>query len=239
VYFIVHGPLLFLRKAGPTVALEKNEHDLRLAMPILNPEEEQRLARHYAGLSDGELEKIAAEKSSLTDAAAQALATEMNTRGLGGLLRTGQPEAEANPVGDHYGPVLVTIRQFRDLPEALLAKGVLDSGGVESFLADDNMVRMDWFISNLLGGVKLQVAPEDVVEATQLLETPIPSEFSVDGMGEFVQPTCPKCGSLEIAFEQLNKPVAYTSAWLGVPIPLQRNSWKCSDCGARWIDDEE
>ena len=208
-------------------------------MPILNPDEEQRLARHYAGLSDGELEKIAADKSSLTDEAAQALATEMNTRGLGGLRRTGRPDAEANPADDLSGPALVTIRQFRDLPEALLAKGVLDSGGVESFLADDNMVRMDWFISNLLGGVKLQVAPEDVEAASQLLDTPIPPGFTVDGMGEFSRPTCPKCGSLEIAFEQLNKPVAYTSAALGVPIPLQNNSWKCSDCGARWVDDDE
>ncbi len=208
-------------------------------MPILNPDEERRLARHYAGLSDGELEKIAADKSSLTETAVRALATELNTRGLVRLPSTGRPEAETNPVHNHSGPALVTIRQFRDLPEALLAKGVLDSGGVESFLADDNMVRMDWFISNLLGGVKLQVAPEDVIEATQLLESPIPSEFSIDGVGEFIQPTCPKCGSLDIAFEQLNKPVAYTSAALGVPIPLQSNSWKCSDCGARWIDEEQ
>ena len=52
---------------------------------------------------------------------------------------------------------LVTIRNFRDLHEALLAKGSLESSGIESFLADENMVHMDWLISNLLGGVKLKV----------------------------------------------------------------------------------
>ena len=50
---------------------------------------------------------------------------------------------------------LVTIRQFRDLPEALLAKGSLESAGIACFLADENMVRLDWFISNFVGGVKL------------------------------------------------------------------------------------
>ena len=52
---------------------------------------------------------------------------------------------------------LVMIRQFRDLPEALLAKGSLESAGIEAFLVDDNMVRIDWFLSNLLGGIKLSV----------------------------------------------------------------------------------
>ncbi len=43
----------------------------------------------------------------------------------------------------------------------MLAKGKLDSEGLESFLADDNTVRMDWLWSNLLGGIKLLVDPED------------------------------------------------------------------------------
>jgi len=43
---------------------------------------------------------------------------------------------------------MVTVRQFRDLPEALLARDSLVSAGIEAELADDNMVRMDWFISN-------------------------------------------------------------------------------------------
>jgi hypothetical protein len=208
-------------------------------MTVFGPEEERRLARHYAGLSGGELEKIAADGSSLTSTALEALTAEISARGLTTVPKTEIAEPHTDlPEGDS-GPALVTIRQFRDLPEALLAKGVLDSGDVNSFLADDNMVRMDWFISNLLGGVKLQVAPEDVEAATELLDTPIPPGFAVDGMGEFNQPACPKCGSLEIAFEQLNQPVAYTSAALGVPIPLQNNSWKCDECGARWVDDED
>src|SRR5882672_7722622 len=64
---------------------------------------------------------------------------------------------------------LVTIRKFRDLPEALLAKGRLESSGIESFLADDNMVHMDWLISNLLGGVKLKVEAANAEIANEIL----------------------------------------------------------------------
>jgi len=69
---------------------------------------------------------------------------------------------------------LVTIRNFRDLPEALLAQGRLESSGIESFLADDNMIRMDWLISNLLGGVKLKVEEANVEIAEEILSQEIP-----------------------------------------------------------------
>ena len=114
----------------------------------------------------------------------------------------------------------MSIRRFRDLPEALLAKGSLEASGIECFLTDDNMVRMDWFISNRLGGVKLAVNQEDVEAANAILDEPMPETLDVEGFGEYEQPRCPECQSLDVNFEQLNRKVAYTSAWLGVPIPL-------------------
>lgn len=75
---------------------------------------------------------------------------------------------------------LVTIRQFRDLHEALFAKGSLDASGIESFLADANMVHMDWLISNLLGGVKLQVDKADVTAAHKVLNQFAESEKGLD-----------------------------------------------------------
>ena len=134
---------------------------------------------------------------------------------------------------------LVTIKRFRDLPDSLLAKGAPEPVGIDFFLVDENIIRMDWFISNLIGGVKLPVAPEDVEEANEILDLAIPPEFAVDGMEDFVQPACPKCGSLDMAFETINKPVALTTAWVIAPIPLPRDSWKCGDCGARWVEEPD
>ena len=134
---------------------------------------------------------------------------------------------------------VVSIRQFRDLPEALLAKGALDSAEIESFLVDDNMIRMDWFYSNLVGGIKLCVKQEDADAALDLLEQSIPEEFEVEGIGQYQQPRCPKCQSLDIAFEDLNQPVAWVSAYaLGFPIALRRERWVCHSCGERWRPEE-
>jgi Putative prokaryotic signal transducing protein len=72
---------------------------------------------------------------------------------------------------------LVTIRKFRDLPEALLAQGRLESSGIQAFLFDDNMVRMDWLISNMLGGVKLKVEEANVEIAEEILSQEITEDF--------------------------------------------------------------
>ena len=68
---------------------------------------------------------------------------------------------------------LVTIRVFVDLSEALLAKGSLESAGIECFLIDDNMVRLDWFMVNVFGGIKLKVAAEDAETAQAFLNRPM------------------------------------------------------------------
>ena len=75
---------------------------------------------------------------------------------------------------------LVTIRKFRDLPDALLAQGRLEASGIESFLADDNMVRMDWLISNLLGGIKLKVEESNVEVAEEILSQEFPDVPDAD-----------------------------------------------------------
>jgi len=196
----------------------------------LDPEQErQRLAEQYAGMADGELEALARDPSSLTDDARQALQSELGRRQLGPDSDEVSPQTEETTWED-----LVIVREFRDLPEALLAKGSLESAGIECFLVDDNMVRMDWFLSNLVGGIKLGVRPEDADVAVKLLEHPLPESFEVEGVGTYEQPTCPQCHSLDVSCETLNKPVAYASAWAGVPIPVRRKRWKCHACGHDW-----
>src|SRR5882762_317201 len=89
---------------------------------------------------------------------------------------------------------LVTLRHFRDIPEAFFAKGKLESSGIECVLADDNLVRMDWLWSNVIGGMRLQVKREDAEEAEVALTEPAPAEFTEDEVGElYVQPHCPRC----------------------------------------------
>ncbi|WP_298438349.1 hypothetical protein [Geobacter sp.] len=52
---------------------------------------------------------------------------------------------------------LVTIAQYRDLPEAGLAKSKLEAAGIVCFLDNEYTVGANWLYSNALGGVKLNV----------------------------------------------------------------------------------
>jgi transposase-like protein len=72
-----------------------------------------------------------------------------------------------------------------------------------------------------------------------LIDQRPPDRFDVEGAGEFQQPHCPQCESVDISFNELNKRVAFVSAFLGLPIPLKRKGWKCHSCGHSWrqIDD--
>jgi Putative prokaryotic signal transducing protein len=196
--------------------------------------ERRRLADNYAGMTDGELLKLAHNPESLTEFACDALEEELDRRDLEPsedefLDAPPQPQLELRE--------LVTIRQFRDLPEALLAKGSLESAGIECFLADENLVRLDWFISNFVGGIKLNVHPEDEANARKILDEPILEGLYVQGVGLYEQPRCPKCQSLDVNYQELDRPIAYMSAFLRVPIPIQRPAWHCHACDAEWEDE--
>jgi hypothetical protein len=197
-------------------------------------EKRNQVAQLYAGMSDTELKTLADEAWSLTEMGKEALRAELRRRGLEfELAAAAAPEIQSSS--------LVTLCQFRDLPGALLAKGFLESAGVESFLIDETTIRMDWLWSNLLGGVKLCVNQEDADVAAQILSQEIPDKFSVEGTAEFEQPRCPQCQSLNISFEDLDKRVAYAGMlFVGFPISLHRRRWKCQSCGYVWqsTDDE-
>ena len=198
------------------------------------PEQErERLAGVYSAMSEEELQKIAQSGDELSEVGADVLKVEIARRGLA---------IEILPPPGFDVPELnqtVTLRQFRDLPEALIARGSLESAGIHAYLVDDNMIRMDWFYSNLLGGVKLKVQAEDVEAATEILNQPIPDRIEVDGVGSYEQPKCPKCQSLDISFMELNKFLSYGSAYVGIPVPVSKHAWTCHACGQEWEETED
>jgi Putative prokaryotic signal transducing protein len=229
-------------------------------MPKIDPElERQRLIAFYAGQMDGELEKVAGQAYELTPVAREQLRAELAKRGLTPKFiqeapflakRVAVPEPGDPPPPEPPPEVMetedgelehrerVTIRRFRDLPEALLAQGLLNSAGIDAVLADDNMVRLDWFWSNMIGGVRLRVDPENVDAANEILDQPIPESFDATGTGEYQLPSCPKCQSLDVTFRELNQPASFLPAFLIAPIPIHRRAWRCRACNVEWEDDE-
>ena len=180
-------------------------------MTMPTPEQERlRIAGVYSAMSDEELGQIADSGDELSAIAHAAFQAEATKRGLKIEIapQRGEDIFEFNET--------VTLRQFRDLPDALLAKGSLESAGIQVYLVDDNMIRMDWFISNLLGGIKLKVRAEDAEAASEILNQPIPAMLDVEGVGNFEQPRCPRCQSLDVAFIE------------------HMHGWTCRACGNEW-----
>ena len=130
----------------------------------------------------------------------------------------------------------VTLWRYRDLPEALIAKAKLESADIGCFLADENMIRLSWFWSNALGGLRLQVSDADAGYALALMGEEIPASFSAEEIGEeYVQPVCPACQSRDVSFEPFNRSVALLFLWfISLPVWIPTKSWKCEDCGRRW-----
>jgi hypothetical protein len=75
-----------------------------------------------------------------------------------------------------HTPELVTIRRFGNMSEALLAKGCLESAGIECFLADTNITRLEWPISR---GMRLQVSPNDAETAIAFLNQSATGDLSI------------------------------------------------------------
>ena len=140
----------------------------------------RQLMERYCEMSDGELEQLAAEAHSLTDAARSALQREVSRRGLsykldshgGALTETPAPRKNglARTEEVEYRE-LATIGRFNDLATASLARGFLESAGIQTFLVDDHVGQLAGaFGSSAYGGIKLQVSVEDVEAAVRLLE---------------------------------------------------------------------
>jgi hypothetical protein len=194
-------------------------------------DERRRLAELYSSLTEGELRKIAEDPQSLTAPAIDTLSSEFARRNLTLNLDV-LPRPEPHP----DVPDLVIIRRFGVLPDALLAKGALESAGIECFFDDANIVRMDWFISNAVGGVKLLVRPDDLAVANEILNQRIPATLDVPDVGEYHQPRCPKCESLDVISEVVKKVDEEVSTESDPNAPSYQRGWKCESCGHAWPD---
>lgn len=137
----------------------------------------------------------------------------------------------------------VTVRAYRDLSEAAVARGVLEQAGIPCELQDVNTVTANWAWSNAIGGVKLQVPRSLVDRAEAVLCQPIPADFVTDGSEVFVQPACVRCGSLHVMTYDLDRKIKADLTGVGglplvVGLPallmVEKAVWKCETCGCKW-----
>jgi hypothetical protein len=200
---------------------------------IHNDSSEPKFADIYHPMSDLELQELAADWHDLIDEARHALKAEFANRDLEFI----EPPLPVEPLAEYRD--LVTIRRYRDLSEAIVARAVLESAGIFCFLKDENLVRLEWQISNFVGGIRLQVGAADVEAAEAVLAQPVPDSIDIPDQPDFKQPRCPRCSSTDIAWERQGRKAALVSLHLfSLPAPRGSESWHCSSCDLRWVEEE-
>lgn len=131
------------------------------------------------------------------------------------------------------------VATFSTLGEAEAAKSALHAAGIESWIADENMVSVDWMYSNAVGGVKLVVADEDAGEAEAVLANAASSEEETPPQApEIAEPHCPRCGATEIYHIHWRRLRAisllgFFAAIIVVPLWLVLPKWQCDRCSLR------
>jgi len=228
-------------------------------MTRIDPERErQRLVQRYSAMSDLELQKAGRNPAALTEIAFAALQQEMDQRGLEwpgkgiswASLHPAIPIVSSVPAEEKSGAELsqaltsdsehpdggpMVVRRYRDMPEAFVARAALESAGIGCYLFDEVVIGMDWFWSNALGNLRLVVRRGEADEAKKILDEETPEKFDVEGIGEYEQPRCPLCGSLDVSGEELIKKIAFPALlFLGLPILINEKGWHCHACDHRW-----
>ena len=74
---------------------------------------------------------------------------------------------------------LVTVETFSSSWEAQLARACLEAEGIHSVIADEHFHRLYSALTSTLGGVRLQVRPEDAERAADLLRNRRPLFYLV------------------------------------------------------------
>jgi Putative prokaryotic signal transducing protein len=74
---------------------------------------------------------------------------------------------------------LVTIETFSSAWEAQLARASLEAEGIDAVIADEHFLRLYGALTSTLGGVRLQVRPEDADRASELLRNRRPFLYVV------------------------------------------------------------
>lgn len=133
---------------------------------------------------------------------------------------------------------LVTIKTYTYPHELYIERGKLESEGISTFLKDEITVQVYNFYSNAVGGVKLQVFPDDVERALEILETvknntPEPVTLSKKEIHD--KTLCPFCGSDDIGkMKKANWLTLIPFLVIGFILPVFKNSYLCFKCNRRW-----
>ncbi len=126
---------------------------------------------------------------------------------------------------------MITVARMSKPEEAHLLRTRLEAGGVSAYVQDENTVQMDWFYSNAIGGVRVQIDERDLERAREIYQ---------DGGGALEDEPlvrCPSCDSGDTETTEWPRRLSFFSAFvasLPLAVPGMNARFHCCECGHRW-----
>ena len=128
----------------------------------------------------------------------------------------------------------VAVASFTSPVEAHLARTQLEADGITCVMSDEYLVRVDWLLSNAVGGVKLMVPVWEAEHARDILR-PRPRLVVVAGAGSEEEMICPRCHCDDVYYTRFSRRAAGLFVLLlGFAIPWRDRRWTCKQCGYAW-----
>lgn len=133
------------------------------------------------------------------------------------------------------GEKIVTVYSYTTTAEANLYRTVLEAQGIPAFVADENLIGINFLYSLALGGVRLQVLESDLEAVREILKLDANIESKPGDWGN-----CPKCNSQNvIRAKDLNRDqkliwVILTFVVSMIPLFPNKQYLRCEDCGKSW-----
>ncbi|NOZ47010.1 MAG: DUF2007 domain-containing protein [Chlorobi bacterium] len=135
----------------------------------------------------------------------------------------------------------ITIITFILPHEAQIAKGRLESEGINTIIQNELTTQVNNFYSNAIGGVKLLINENDKEKAEQIL---IDGGFIIKSGHRKIEKVnekfleidkCPYCGSKNYSKKKTPGLLLIISLLLfWIPIPIFRKSYYCFNCEREW-----
>lgn len=113
------------------------------------------------------------------------------------------------------------VASYSKPDDAYLAASFLEGNGLSPNIRDGHTIGVDWFYSQAIGGVKLEVPEDEYEKAIELLELPSASENVLK---------CPHCGSDKVKLRQLSGVTALAMLVFGILLPIASHRADCLSC---------
>ncbi len=188
--------------------------DMRQQLDLLNDEELLSILREH-------------DEEQWRPEAFDIVASILRERGV--ALDTGAAQKEEIPE-DLAGLHLVTVASYFDHVDAEADLDVLEAKNIRGWILKENVAEME----EPSADVRLKVLPEDLNAAIKILDAGQP--LSPDLPDEIAGPSCPRCGSREIAEEEETVESYSGSTRNRRSSPQQIWLYRCRACGYKWSE---